>query len=91
MNENEKIIPVHPVQVHYRRPIKQAYLPQTVTMKAYEVYCAVHGKQEAMVTGGCRGGFSIGEIIGFLYAASFPRSEWSRRLDEAFAGMQEIP
>jgi len=55
-------------------------------MAAYEVYCELYGAQEALVTGGCRGGMSQGELIAFLYARSFPRSEWRRRVDEAFRG-----
>jgi hypothetical protein len=56
-------------------------------MRAYEVYCHVYGKQEAMVTGHCRGGFGVGEIIAFLYAYGFPKEQWSARVDEALHGM----
>jgi hypothetical protein len=62
--------------------------PTPVYMAAYEVYCHVYGSQQAMVEGGCRGGFSLGEIAAFLYARSFPKAEWSRRVDEAFNGMK---
>jgi hypothetical protein len=72
----------HPVQTHDARTLGQ--LPTEVTLRAYEVYCHVYGPQEAMVTGGCRGGFGLGELIGFLYARSFPKEEWRRRVDEAF-------
>lgn len=86
---NTEEIAVHPVQVkRYGRD--QAYAPQAVTMRAYEVYKAVHGSQEALITGGCRGGFSAGELIAFLYAYAFPRNEWQRRVDEAFHGMREL-
>lgn len=78
----------HPVQTHQRRG--QGYAPKTVTMAAYEVYCHVHGPQEAMVTGGCRGGFSTGELIAFLYARSFPRAEWRARVTEAFKGAENL-
>lgn len=80
-------IPVHPVQNH-RRPHESFACPVTVTMRAYEVYCALYGAQPAMVTGGCRGGFGEGELIAFLYARSFPKEEWRRRVDEAFTGMR---
>ena len=80
-------IPVHPVQTVDHKGGK---CPQSVTMRAYEVYCAVYGPQTAMVTGGCRGGFGTGELIAFLYARSFPRDEWSRRVEEAFAGMVHL-
>lgn len=82
-------IPVHPVQTHYR-PGLQAYCPQSVTMKAYEVYSHVYGPQEAMITGWCGGGFGVGELIAFLYACSFPKDEWRRRVNEAFSGMKDI-
>lgn len=78
---------VHPVQ--YPRPRYQdSQAPQAVTLRAYEVYCHVYGAQEAMITGGCRGGFSVGELIAFLYARSFPKEEWHKRIDEAFRGMK---
>lgn len=79
-------IQVHPVQNHYRPHAKHA-CPAVVTLRAYEVYCHVYGEQTAMVTGGCRGGFGAGELIAFLYARSFPKDEWKRRVEEAFTGM----
>lgn len=45
------------------------------------------GPQPAIVEGDCRGGFSSGEIIAFLYARSFPRAEWRARVDEALRGL----
>lgn len=82
-------IPTHPVQRRSSRlrPNDPGAAPQVVTMAAYEVYKALHGEQEALVTGGCRGGFGTGELIAFLYARSFPRAEWRARADEAFRGM----
>lgn len=77
-------VKVHPVQT---RQVRGAACPQAVTMRAYEVYTALYGPQEALVTGGCRGGFGTGELIAFLYARSFPREEWRQRVDEAFRGM----
>jgi len=82
MNEVE----THPFQVlPYRSTGK---VPKIVAMAAYEVYSNVYAPQEAMVTGNCRGGFGSGELIAFLYARSFPKSEWRRRVDEAFNGME---
>lgn len=80
-------VEVHPVQTSCKR---NARSPKVVTMRAYEVYCHLYGKQEAMVTGGCRGGFSSGELIAFLYAYSFPKPEWSARVQEAFRGMENM-
>lgn len=86
MAEAKTDIPVHPVQTHQVRPHTQSYCPQAVTLRAYEVYAHVHGEQEALITGHCRGGFSTGELLAFLYARSFPKEEWRRRADEAFRG-----
>jgi len=77
-------IELHPVQT---KQVRNAVAPKLVTMQAYEVYREVYGAQEAMITGGCRGGFSCGELIAFLYAHSFPKNEWHARVDEAFRGM----
>ena len=76
----------HPVQTprHYRG---QAWVPTAVTMAAYEVYCHVYGPQEAMIKDHCRGGFSSGELIAFLYARAFQKKDWRHRVDEAFEGM----
>jgi hypothetical protein len=81
-------IAIHPVQTASR--LGDGQCPQVVTMRAYEVYCHVYGAQEAMVTGGCRGGFSTGELIAFLYARSFPKEEWMRRVEEAFRGAKNL-
>ena len=70
----------------------RAVIPWAVHLRAYEVYCEVFGKQDAMIDlegRGCRGGFSTGELIAFLYAHSFPQAEWSRRVDEALNGLKE--
>lgn len=73
-----------------QRPLRRdsARIPEPVYLAAYEVYCHVHGAQPAMIDldRGCRGGFAVGEIVAFLYARSFPKNEWSARVDEAFKG-----
>lgn len=83
-------VEVHPVQTTRAAYREGAQAPKTVTMRAYEVYCHVYGSQEAMVTRNCRGGFSAGELIVFLYAHSFPREEWRDRVGEAFKGMKNL-
>lgn len=80
-------IKTHPVQRRLPRPGERAQCPAVLTMRAYEVYCHIYGEQEAMVTGACRGGFGIGELLCFLYARSFPRAEWADRVEEAGRGM----
>lgn len=75
----------HPVQgPSTRGPYR---VSSQVTLAAYEVYCEVFTKQEELVTGTCRGGFGVGELIAFLYARSFPRREWKVRFHEAIEGM----
>ena len=81
-------IPVHPVQNENYYPRHQSVVPQVVTMRAYEVYCHVFAPQEALVTGNCRGGFGISELLAFLYARSFPPREWDDRFHEALRGMK---
>lgn len=74
----------HPVQVDSF--IRDKSLPNYITLRAYEVYCHVHSPQPALVDlagKNCRGGFSVGEIIAFLYAHSFPKNEWEARVQEA--------
>lgn len=69
----------HPVQTG-RSPRE---LPEAVTLRAYEVYCHCYAPQPAMIEGGCRGGFGVGEIIAFLYAYGFPKDQWRDRVEEA--------
>lgn len=83
---------MHPVQTP-RGYGRQGKLTSTVTLRAYEVYCHVYSPQPAMVDlagRNCRGGFSTGELIAFLYAHSFPRAEWRQRFDEAIGGMENL-
>lgn len=79
-------IETHPIQTECCQ--RGGVAPKAVTTAAYEVYCEVYGAQKELVTGSCRGGMGTGEMIAFLYARSFPRSEWRARVDEAFDGMR---
>lgn len=82
-----------PVQRPGPRDWSGGKIRECVYMAAYEVYAHVHGPQEAMIDldgRGCRGGFSAGELIAFLYARKFPMTEWRARVDEALKGMQNI-
>lgn len=75
-----------PIQAQ-TRDRKPACAPECVYMAAYEVYSHVFGPQDALLMGGCRGGFGSGELVAFLYAKSFPQSEWRKRVDEALHGL----
>lgn len=61
-------------------------IADSVHLAAYEVYCEVYGPQPALLEGWCRGGFGCGELIAYLFARSFPKSEWKQRVREAMAG-----
>ncbi len=84
-------ISVHPVQWHGGWPRQTSTVRTEVTLRAYEVYKHLHGEQEALITGECRGGFGVGELIAFLYARSFPKAEWRDRANEAFQNMRLGP
>jgi hypothetical protein len=76
----------HPIQTSEYRPYRQAFMPSEVTLRAYEVYCHLYGPHPAMVDlagRNCRGGFGVGELVAFLYAHSFPKDEWDKRVREA--------
>ena len=88
MDQREEL--VHPVQTKRGGGHPRGQVPQVVSRRAYEVYVALYGAQEALVTGGCRGGFGAGELVAFLYARSFPRPEWDVRFKEALAGMKGL-
>ena len=68
---------------------EQGQVRAEVYRAAYEVYAHVYGEQAALLDlgRGCRGGFSTGELVAFLYARAFPREEWRTRVDEAVEGM----
>jgi len=78
-------IEFHPVQTTELR--RNPEVPSSVSLRAYEVYCHLYGPQPAMVDlkgHNCRGGFSSGELLAFLYARSFSKEEWESRVQEAF-------
>lgn len=77
---------MHPVQIRLH-PHHPPEVAAEITTRAYEVYKELYGDQPAMIDlagRGCRGGFGIGELLGFLYARSFPKHEWRLRFDEAY-------
>ena len=77
-----------PIQHSHSLQYESLHIPEPVYMKAYEVYSEVYAPQQAMIEGGCRGGWGLTELVAFLYASGFPKSEWSKRVDEAFDGIK---
>lgn len=88
MTDLDPAILVHPVQLPNNLRRERGYLRTEVTLRAYEVYKDLYGEQQALITGDCRGGLGVGELIAFLYARSFPKAEWHARVDEAFKNMR---
>lgn len=79
---------IHPVQLNFRlRNERSGHAPAKVTEKGYEVYSHLYGNKQTLQRLNERGGFGTGELVAFLYAHSFPRDEWSKRVDEALEGL----
>lgn len=85
---DDKNIVLHPVQKPASN--KQSLINSSVTLRAYEVYSHIFSPQEAIINGGCRGGFGCGELMALLYARSFPKEEWRMRYNEACKGMASL-
>lgn len=82
---------MHPVQTHSIQRHRRSEVSSLITLRAYEVYCALYGEQKALVDlagRDCRGGFGVGELMAFLYARTFPKTEWQDRFDEALRGIK---
>ena len=86
----EQKIETHPVQRSHLIPRDQPVVPKVVSMRAYEAYSSIYSPQEELITGDCRGGFGVGELIAFLYARTFPKAEWRTRFEEALIGMKHL-
>jgi len=86
----ETLPKLFPVQMRSPNSRERATISEPIMMRAYEVYSAIYGPQEALITGWCRGGFGNGELIAFLYARSFPKEEWRVRVEEALRGLKGI-
>ena len=86
MSETERQFPI---QSSMERG--QHTVPESVYMSAYEVYCHVWAPQEALIDlegRNCRGGWSMGDLVAYLYARQFPKEEWKDRCNEAWKGMK---
>jgi hypothetical protein len=77
----------YPIQARSRGSSSTATVNRHLYLAAYEVYAHVFAPQQALLEDGCRGGFGVGEMMAFLYARSFPKSEWRQRVDEAMIGL----
>lgn len=78
---------LHPIQGPNTIPPGTWRVPEEVSRRAYEVYAHIWGEQQALVTGNCRGGFGLTELVTFLYARGFPRDEWRLRVEQASRGI----
>lgn len=87
MSESQIDSKTAPMQIVARGRRYQGTCATRVHIDAYEVYCHIFGPQPALITDGCRSGFSISELVCFLYAKSYPKTEWKLRFDEAIRGM----
>lgn len=55
-----------------------AGIPWSMHLKAYDAYCKKHGPQQALIEGGCRGGFGDTELDMFIPGWRDELSELSR-------------
>jgi hypothetical protein len=58
-------------------------IPWEMHLQAYDVYCKKYGKQEALITGWCRGGFGTRELDDFIPG-------WREKLTERTALVNQI-
>lgn len=75
----------YPIQKSHKSPREKTTIPEPIYLAAYEVYEEVYGKQPALIDHdrGCRGGFGISELVAYLYARAFPKTQWRIRVHEA--------
>lgn len=76
-----------PIQQHVWHDHKRSEIRRVITERAYEVYSHLYGTNQSLDRLDERAGFGVGELVAFLYARSFPKAEWSDRVDEAMKGM----
>jgi len=60
LDEIQRLSKTAPIQGDSRR------LPWLMHLRAYHAYCRIHGSQQALITGNCRGGFYIEELNEFI-------------------------
>lgn len=87
MSETAQERVTYPVQLRINHTKTTGSVSASIYMAAYEVYAHVYGEQQALVSGHCRGGFGVGELIAFLYARGFPKDQWRTRVQLAFNGL----
>lgn len=74
------------VQISRSSLSSPARIPEAVAVRAAEVYSHLFRNPNDVIHD--RGGLHLSEVIAFLYARSFPQSEWQARVNEAFKGME---
>jgi hypothetical protein len=81
MSDPEKMAPV------------QGYIagiPWSMHLRAYDVYCKMYGRQQALVEGGCRGGFGVSELDRFIPGWREELSEIGRLKRELTSAQAEV-
>lgn len=82
-------LPVIPEQAEpvkeKRAPVQgfSAGIPWDMHLRAYDAYCKRYSKQQALIEGGCRGGFGTGELDMFIPG-------WREELSERTALLARI-
>lgn len=74
------------VQVERKMAPVQGYtpgIPWSLHLEAYDAYCKKWGRQQALIEGGCRGGFHVGELDDFIPG-------WRERVSEITALRNEV-
>ena len=77
---------VYKIQVPNNRSMSGT-ISKAMMERAYEVYIHLYGKSQSLERMNERGGLSVGEVMAFLYAHSYPQSEWRERSHEGFKDM----
>lgn len=77
-----------------------AGIPWAMHLRAYDAYCKLYGKQQALIEGHCRGGFGVNELDMFipgwreelseLHRLRADRDEWQRRAAEAEKSVHDM-
>jgi len=62
------LVPYEALPESKRAPVQRfsGGIPWSLHLEAYDAYCKQYGAQPALIQGGCRGGFGVGELDEFI-------------------------